>query len=110
MDGGTRAITAKYGWAIGDPPEDLDVHFYDDARDAESLYRLLEEQIVPLFFDRDQNWASPRLDSNGQGIRSVPSFHVFRQPGCWKEYRVAHVRAGLETSRQGPLFTRFLNH
>src|SRR5205809_964797 len=42
------------GWAIGDPPEDLEVH-YDDAADAESLYRLLEQQIIPLYYDRDKN-------------------------------------------------------
>jgi len=72
------------GWAIGDPPEDLDVH-YDDARDAESLYRLLEEQIVPLFFDRDQNglphgWIQMVKES----IRSiVPRFSASRM---LKEY------------------------
>jgi starch phosphorylase len=42
------------GWAIGEPPTDLDVR-NDDAADADSLYRLLEEQIVPLYYDRDQN-------------------------------------------------------
>jgi len=41
------------GWAIGELPESLDVR-QDDAADAESLYRLLEEQIVPLYYDRDQ--------------------------------------------------------
>lgn len=42
------------GWAIGEAPTDLEVRNDDDA-DAESLYRLLEEQIVPLYYDRDQN-------------------------------------------------------
>jgi starch phosphorylase len=42
------------GWAVGDPPDDLEVH-YDDVADAEALYRLLEQQIVPLYFDRDQD-------------------------------------------------------
>jgi glycogen phosphorylase len=42
------------GWAIGESPEDLVVQ-HDDSADAESLYRLLEEQIVPLYYDRDQN-------------------------------------------------------
>jgi starch phosphorylase len=41
------------GWAIGEPPEDLEVH-YDDNADAEALYQLLEQQIVPLYYDRDQ--------------------------------------------------------
>jgi len=42
------------GWAIGDPPEDLEVH-YDDTVDAESLYQLLEKQIVPLYYNREPN-------------------------------------------------------
>jgi starch phosphorylase len=42
------------GWAIGEIPEALEVRS-DDAADAESLYRLLEEQIIPLYYDRDQN-------------------------------------------------------
>jgi starch phosphorylase len=41
------------GWAIGD-----DVKVYDpneeDRTDAESLYRLLEEEIVPLYYQRDR--------------------------------------------------------
>lgn len=42
------------GWAIDEyaqeepPPEEE-----RDARDAEALYRLLEEEVVPLFYDRD---------------------------------------------------------
>ena len=40
------------GWAIGDPPEDLEVH-YDDNADADALYALLEQQVVPLFYERD---------------------------------------------------------
>jgi glycogen phosphorylase len=72
------------GWAIGDPPEDIEVH-YDDAADANSLYTLLEQQIVPLFYDRDQNglphgWIQMAKES----IRSiVPRFSASRM---LKEY------------------------
>ncbi len=47
-----EAYNGKNGWAIGDvivKPEDEDSH------DAESLYSLLEQQVVPLFYDRDFN-------------------------------------------------------
>jgi starch phosphorylase len=42
------------GWAIGDGldlpnPED------EDKADAEALYHLLEEEIVPLYYERDRN-------------------------------------------------------
>jgi starch phosphorylase len=72
------------GWGIGDPPEDLEVH-YDDGADAESLYRLLEQQIIPLYYDRDQNglphgWIQMAKES----IRSiVPRFSARRM---LKEY------------------------
>jgi glycogen phosphorylase len=42
------------GWAIGDGPETHNPKV-DDKADAESLYRLLEERIVPLFYDRDRD-------------------------------------------------------
>jgi starch phosphorylase len=72
------------GWAIGEVPQSLDVR-QDDAADAESLYRLLEEQIVPLYYDRDQNgipheWVRMAKES----LRSiVPRFSARRM---LKEY------------------------
>lgn len=46
-----EAFEPDLGWAIGDRSERSDTDA--DARDAEDLYRLLEEEIVPLFYDRD---------------------------------------------------------
>lgn len=42
------------GWAIGEDAHTSDQELQDRI-DAESLYRLLEEEIVPLFYHRDQN-------------------------------------------------------
>jgi starch phosphorylase len=72
------------GWAIGDPPEDLDVH-YDDSHDAECLYRLLEQQIVPLYYDRDQNgFPHGWIQMAKESLRSVvPRFSASRMV---KEY------------------------
>jgi starch phosphorylase len=47
-----EAYTSKIGWAIGDGRE----HGEDaawDASEVESLYTLLEQQVVPEFYDRD---------------------------------------------------------
>jgi starch phosphorylase len=72
------------GWAIGEVPETLEVS-PDDSADAESLYRLLEEQIVPLYYERDQNgipheWVRMAKES----LRSiVPRFSARRM---LKEY------------------------
>ena len=41
------------GWLI-DPGVTHDNHEAQDAADAEALYRLLEEQIVPCFYERDE--------------------------------------------------------
>jgi glycogen phosphorylase len=40
------------GWAVPYPPDLADPEGADEA-DAEHLYRLLEEEIVPLYYDRD---------------------------------------------------------
>ena len=42
------------GFAIGDLSE-ADDDDQADRRDAESLYRTLEEEIIPRFYDRDQD-------------------------------------------------------
>jgi starch phosphorylase len=40
------------GFAIGDLSEDPEIEA-TDARDAESLYHALEQEVVPLYYDRD---------------------------------------------------------
>jgi starch phosphorylase len=40
------------GFAIGDLSEDADMEA-SDARDAESLYHALEEEVVPLYYERE---------------------------------------------------------
>jgi starch phosphorylase len=70
-----EAFDRTNGWGIqGDPSLDPEVQ---DERDADALYRTLEDQVVPLFYERDN-----------QGI-----------PRGWVE----RVRASLRTI--GPRFT-----
>ena len=47
-----EGYNGRNGWAIGDREPDGD-ETEQDAADAAELYRLLEEEIVPLFFTRD---------------------------------------------------------
>jgi len=42
------------GWAIGDKLDTWELRDEDKA-DAEALYRLLEEKVVPLYYDRDRS-------------------------------------------------------
>lgn len=44
-----EAFEPDYGWALGDTGERPD----DDAQEAAQLYSLLEDEIVPAFYERD---------------------------------------------------------
>jgi starch phosphorylase len=53
LDGWWReAYNGVNGWAIGEDKE-LESQSVQDAQDAESLYSTLENEIIPLFYDRD---------------------------------------------------------
>jgi glycogen phosphorylase len=45
----SEAFEADYGWALGDRIEQPD----DDTQEAAQLYALLEEDVIPAFYDRD---------------------------------------------------------
>lgn len=46
-----EAYSPEVGWALGDGKEHNNSTW--DSQEAEQLYRLLEEQVVPLFYERD---------------------------------------------------------
>jgi starch phosphorylase len=46
-----EAYTPGVGWALGDGKEYTDSQ--EDAQEAQQLYQLLEEEIIPLFYRRD---------------------------------------------------------
>jgi glycogen phosphorylase len=55
LDGWWReAYNGRNGWAIGED-RDLDSPSVQDEEDAVSLYETLENQIIPMFYDRDPN-------------------------------------------------------
>jgi starch phosphorylase len=47
------------GWAFGDPNGRADLEA-DDADDSAAFYHLLESEVVPLFYDRDENGISTK--------------------------------------------------
>jgi len=72
------------GWAIGEKRYDDNENAQDES-DAESIYRLLEDEIVPLFYNRDRD-DIPRgwVEVMRETIRSnVPRFCIRRMV---KEY------------------------
>jgi len=42
------------GWAIGNEHDEMD-ESVQDTKDAEALYRLLEDEVVPLYYQRDRD-------------------------------------------------------
>ena len=54
LDGWWREAYNGYnGWAIGEDRE-WESQSVQDAQDADSLYKTLENEIIPLYYDRDQ--------------------------------------------------------
>jgi starch phosphorylase len=48
-----EAYSPKTGWALGDGRDHGDDSEWD-VREAEQLYRLLEEEVIPAFYNRDE--------------------------------------------------------
>jgi len=73
-----EAYNGKNGWAIGDlqveRPED------EDRNDAESLYSQLENEIVPLYYERDRRGVPHKwMQIVKEAIRTVtPAFNACR--------------------------------
>lgn len=44
------------GWAIGPGPDDPHAEKRSDAEDAEDLYRLLEREVIPIYFNERDHW------------------------------------------------------
>ena len=71
-----EAYASELGWALGDRNEH-DANPDWDRQEAESLYRLLEEEVIPLFYhQRDTNgcpcgWVAKIRESMG---RLTPQF------------------------------------
>jgi starch phosphorylase len=79
-----EGFTGSNGWVIegGNVPDNPDAQ---DAADADALYRLLEEQVVPAFYDRDASHVPQRwVAVVKEAIRTVaPRFSARRMV---KEY------------------------
>ena len=85
LDGWWReAYNGRNGWAIGQDKE-LESQSTQDAQDAESLYSTLENEIIPLYYNRDpkeisHEWTARIKDSMKTNI---PQFSTRRMV---KEY------------------------
>ncbi|MGB3940298.1 MAG: alpha-glucan family phosphorylase [Candidatus Manganitrophaceae bacterium] len=74
-----EAYTPEVGWALGDGQEHGDDPAWD-ARDAEALYDLLEREVIPEFYTRDEQgiptaWVARMRESMA---RLTPRFSTHR--------------------------------
>ncbi|MGH8198806.1 MAG: alpha-glucan family phosphorylase [Steroidobacteraceae bacterium] len=74
-----EAYTPEVGWALGDGREHGDDPAWD-AKEADALYSLLEHEVVPQFYEREQNgvpraWVARMRQSM---TRLTPQYSSFR--------------------------------
>jgi starch phosphorylase len=93
-----EAFDGKNGWQIGGG-EEFGSASAQDRHDAECLYRLLEEAIVPAFYQRDRHGLPRRwLKMAAHSMASVPArFNTHRMVGEYVEryYLPAHQGKGV---------------
>jgi len=101
-----EAYTPEVGWAIGDGKEHGDDPAWD-AADAESLYELLEREVVPEFYDRDPSgiptrWVARMRESMA---RLTPRFSANRTVRDYTEqyYEPAAVAYNRRVADNGAL-------
>ena len=90
-----EGFTGANGWVI-DGGAPADNHDAVDAADADALYRLLEEEVVPAFYDRDRRERAAPLAGDGQGSRSARGAALLGA-AHGQGIRRADVRAGART-------------
>jgi len=81
------------GWAIGEPKDYAD-EATQDREDADSLYSLLEREVIPAFFERDEAGLPRRwLRMVKESIATcTPGFHSDRQVRDYARLLYAQAR------------------
>ncbi len=90
-----EAYAPELGWALGDGQEHDDIAAWD-MNETEQLYRLLEEAVVPCFYQRDENgiptaWISRLRESMARLTPRYSSNRMLRE--YTEDYYVPLARA-----------------
>ena len=94
LDGWWReAFNGANGWAIGADAEPLDAD-EGDRQDAEDLYRVLEQEIIPQYYERDPKEISPRLAGTHEGVHE-DHHSALQHPPNGQGIRRPPVRSGV---------------
>ncbi len=81
-----EGFNGENGWAVGERIPIEDPHFRDEV-ESDSIYSVLEEEIVPLFFDRDEKGVpSGWLERVKNSIATLsPRFNTYRMVSDYNE-------------------------
>jgi starch phosphorylase len=104
-----EAYAPEVGWALGDGQEHGDDPAWD-ARDAEALYDLLEHEVIPEFYTRDEQgipnaWVArmresmarltPRFSTN-RTVREYTEQHYFPAASAYRERATNKGKIGVD--------------
>ena len=107
-----EAYTPEVGWALGDGKEHGDDPAWD-AAEAEALYDLLEREVIPEFYTRDENgiptaWVArmresmarltPRFSAN-RTVREYTEQHYLPAAAAYRERAAEQRRSGQADGR-----------
>jgi starch phosphorylase len=75
-----EGYNTKNGWSIGDPDAEYDNEFEQNDVDANSVYEILENEVVPRYYKRDANGVPTEwMKLVKESIRTVaPQFSMTR--------------------------------
>ena len=101
-----EAYSPEVGWAIGDGREHGDDPSWD-ATEAESLYAVLEREVIPEFYSRDERgiprgWVARMRESMA---RLTPSFRQIAQYGNIPMNTTSSAAAAFRPARRESRFT-----
>ncbi len=96
-----EAYTAELGWALGDGEEHTDVVAWD-AQEAQQLYRLLEDEVIPCFYRRNEQglpvaWIKRMRESMGSLTSQFSSNRMMRE--YTEDYYLPLAKAYRQRSR-----------
>lgn len=98
-----EGYASDVGWAIG-RGEDYDDHAYQDQLESNSLYDLLEKEVIPLFYERGAD-GMPRgwIARMKASMRSLtPAFSTNRMLGQYAEdYYLSAAKRNAELAADG---------
>ncbi len=89
-----EAYDFNNGWAIGNGEEYKDRH-YQDSVESKAIYSILENDIVPLFYQRD-SYGLPRewINMMKNGFKSIASFYNTQR--MVKDYNTSFYKPAID--------------